>query len=68
MVGSLGLGAAALPAAVKAFLEYERSAEAADPSFKSKFSIEAQYYTRLPDKKIKCHICPLNCELAAGDT
>ncbi len=68
MVGSLGLGAAALPAAIKAFFEYERTAEAADPSFKSKFSIEAQFYSKLPNKKIKCHICPLNCELVVGET
>ncbi len=68
MVGSLGLSAAALPAAIKAFLEYERAAEAADPSFKSKFSKEAEFYSKLPNKKIRCALCPTNCELVDGET
>ncbi|MDQ7780495.1 MAG: hypothetical protein RDV41_12435 [Planctomycetota bacterium] len=67
-LGSYGLGVAALPAAVRVFFEYEQAAFAADPSFKSKFSVEAKYYEKLPEKKTQCHLCPLHCKLSTGET
>jgi len=30
--------------------------------------IEVRYYDKLPDKKIQCHVCPLNCTLKPSET
>ncbi|HEY3324405.1 MAG TPA: AmmeMemoRadiSam system radical SAM enzyme [Planctomycetota bacterium] len=30
--------------------------------------VEVKYYDKLPDKKIQCHVCPLNCTLTDTQT
>lgn len=55
-----GAGAAAAPAALAAFAE---SVLADDSPY-----VEVKHYRKLEDKRIQCHVCPLNCLLDDGFT
>ena len=44
------------------------SALATGPEQKFKCVREIDFYTHLPERKIQCFVCPLNCELEDGET
>ena len=58
-VSNLGLATASLPLALKVFLDFNQKIWAEDKNSKSVSKlIEAQYYEKLDDNKIKCTLCP----------
>ncbi len=56
---ALGIGGAARPAAAKP------SGAASGTEDDSRFVVEAKFYQKLPNRKIKCKLCPREC--AVGD-
>lgn len=53
-IGKLGLGAVALPPALKVLLDFHENLWAAEPDH----TREADYYEKLEDGNIKCTLCP----------
>lgn len=56
---ALGMGATARPAAARP------SGEASGSEDEARFVVEAKFYQKLPNRKIKCKLCPREC--AVGD-